>query len=166
MIRKAISIAFIGVMFIACSNKTPEQRANELLSTFPLNVGNVTKLDSVIGYQEAFAMRLKADSIHLAIDSFVSERVNTLTALREMGQTEKVDSLARATQSSAIAMAQEALGLRQDANSMEFNNEVDGKPKDFLGYRYISHNDSCEYEIYFDPAVNQILGYSRHNNKK
>lgn len=166
MIRKFIYLMFIGATLIGCTNETPEQKANKLLSDFPLEVGAVSKLDSIYGYQEAFDMILKADSIYLAIDNFVSERVNTLSALRKLGQENKVDSLARATQSTAVAMAQEALKLKNDANSIEFNNGIDGEPKNFLGYCYISRNDSCEYEIYFDTTVTRILGYSRHNNKK
>ena len=164
--KRLVYFMLVGAFLFGCSNRTPEQKANELLSNFHLKVGDVSKLDSIVGYKEAFEKRLKADSINLAIDSFVSELVKTLSALQIMGLEHKVDSLARSAKSSALAMAQEALRLNNDASSIEFNNGIDNKPKEFLGYRFVSRNDSCVYEIYFDTHVTQILGYSRQNKKK
>ena len=154
--RKLLISISIVILFFGCT-KNNVQRANDLLQKHSSEYGSVTKLDSVFGYQESFDNLQKAAKFKHDADSILQMKVSSLKEMKRKGMIDAMDRTARMTQKTILNMYNAAYEYDKEAISVDFEKKIKGIPKTFLGYKYISQNDSCTYVIYYDKDITKIL---------
>lgn len=158
--RNFLFLLCLAALITGCG-KTPQQKATLLLNNQSLPLGEITQLDSVIGYAECFDCKLKAIKISLNADSLLSQRMKSLTELESKGMNEEMRTLALRTKEEITNMYQSSLGYTQRAATIELKKEMQNTAQDFLGWKYISSNDSCTYTVYFNKDVSSIIGIAK-----
>lgn len=157
--RTLLMLCLIALI-TGCSNNDI-QKANSLLKSRSLNLGEVEHLDSIYDYQKSFDCIIKANAIKSDVDSLLKERISVLSEMKQKQMQHEMESKAIQTQKTLENMIKTAYEYEVQANSIKFRKSLNGERPIFLGYCYKSKNDSCTYVVYFDKEVSQILAIEK-----
>lgn len=154
--RKVLITFALMILFVGC-NKNDIEKADGLLQSYSPKFGSVTKLDSVYDYQSSFEYKIKAILLRNDADSLLKQRISTLSKMKEQDMLEEMNKTAQQTKETITQMIKTAYEYDSQANSISFQKQVENEKPIFLGYKYISNNDSCSYVVYFDKPLSKIL---------
>lgn len=154
--RKITFMLCLIALITGCSDNDI-QKANSLLKSRSLNLGEVERLDSVYDYQESFDCIIKANTIKSDVDSLLKERISVLSEMKQKQMQHEMERRAIQTKNTLENMIKTACEYKIQASSIKFRKSLDGERPIFLGYCYKSKNDSCTYVVYFNKEVSQIL---------
>lgn len=151
----------LAALITGC-NESPERKATMLLSKENFSHDSNLKLDSILSYQEVFSKNMEAISIENEAQEKVNKFVKYGNSLSENDRnTDSFKNSVSITKNEAVSLMNTAKVYKQDAAGIEFKNNLKGIKREFVGWKYISKNDSCSYIIYFDKEVSQILGVEK-----
>lgn len=79
---KTLLMLCLIALITGCSDNDI-QKANSLLKSRSLNLGEVERLDSIYDYQESFDCIIKANAIKSDVDSLLKERISVLSEMKQ-----------------------------------------------------------------------------------
>lgn len=159
-LMKTLLMLCLIALITGCSDNDI-QKANSLLKSRSLNLGEVERLDSIYDYQESFDCIIKANAIKSDVDSLLKERISVLSEMKQKQMQHEMERRAIQTKNTLENMIKTAYEYETQANSIKFRKSLDGERPIFLGYCYKSKNDSCTYVVYFNKEVSQILAIEK-----
>lgn len=148
-----VALCAASFMMTGCDNRTPVEKANELVSKSSVNLSHFETLDSVMGYKQAFSCRMAANNMQREID-----------AIEWKHRTEK-RLLNADERKRCLELSDEIYKLSIEAAKIEMKAGLEKKPKEFVGYASPMMADSLSndtiYTIYFDKDVTKIASVER-----
>ena len=158
--KRILATLCLIALITGCSDNDI-QKANSLLKSRSLNLGEVEHLDSIYDYQESFDCTIKANTIKSDVDSILKERISVLSEMKQKQMQHEMERRAIQTKNTLENMIKTAYEYEIQANSIKFRKSLDGERPIFLGYSYKSKNDSCTYVVYFNKEVSRILAIEK-----
>ena len=162
---KKIIFPAIALMMAACA-QSPVEKANALLSDYPIDFGMASKLDSVYDYPRALQFRTMADSVTLLAEHQLEALIDTLSYHKANGTLGEIQDYGEMMKNGIVAMHKKALSFQNEATFIVFDKSISQEQKEFVGYSFISTNDTCEYTVYLNPSITAIIGFERTSRKK
>lgn len=148
-----VTLSISALMMTGCDNRTPIEKANELVEKSGLKLAHFNQLDSVMGYQQAHSCRMAANNLHNSIETALWKSRTGKQKLGEAGRKE------------CLEMADEAQKLETQAAEIELKEGLRQTPKEFIGFASPMMADSVSndtiYTIYFDKDVTKILSIKK-----
>ena len=148
-----VALSISALMMTGCDNRTPVEKANELVEKSGLKLPRFNQLDSVIGYQQAYSCRMASNNLHNSIETALWK---SRTGKQQLGETGRKECL---------EMADEAQKLEMQAAKIELEEGLRRTPKEFIGYASPMMADSVSndtiYTVYFDKDVTKILSVKK-----
>lgn len=148
-----VALSISALMLTGCDNRTPVEKANDLVEKSGLKLAHFNQLDSVMGYQQAHSCRMAANNLYCSIETALWK---SRTGKQQLGETGRKECL---------EMADEAKKLEMQAARIELKEGLSQTPKEFIGYASPMMADSVSndtiYTIYFDKDVTKILSIKK-----
>ena len=148
-----VTLCAASFMMAGCDKKTPIEKANELVSKSGMKLSNFEKLDSVMGYQQAFSCRMSENNLQKAFYAILWKQRKEKRMLNADERKE------------CLELADLMYKISLEAAKIELKAALEKKPKEFVGYASPMMADSLSndtiYTIYFDKDVTKILSVER-----
>lgn len=154
--NKECIFLIMAVLLASCGTSTVD-RANNLAKGDNLDIGEITYLDSILDFPESYEYVIKAADLRFDADSILKARIEMLEEMKSNGMLEEMEKLAIQTKDRVTSLIKTAMEYDNMASLIRLKNEVKGSEKKFMGYRFISDNDSCKYTVYFNSDVSKIV---------
>lgn len=140
-------------MMTGCDDRTPAEKANELIAQSGMQFPKFEKLDSVMGYEQAFSCRMAANKLQRAIDAIEWKHRSEKRLLNDKERKE------------CLELSNEIYKLSVEAARIELEAGLKKEPKEFVGYSSPMMADSLSndtiYTIYFDKDVTKVASVER-----
>lgn len=148
-----VALCVASFMMTGCDNRTPVEKANELIVQSGMQFPKFEKLDSVMGYEQAFSCRMAANNLQRTIDAIEWKHRNEKRLLNDSERKE------------CLKLSNEIYKLSVEAARIELEARLGKKPKVFVGYASPMMADSLSndtiYTIYFDKNVTKVASVER-----
>ncbi len=148
----AIALSLSSVM-TSCDKRTPVEKANELVEKAGLKMPHFDKVDSVMGYQQAFSCRMASNNLYNSIETALWKSRMSKQPLSEADRKENVE------------LADQAYNLEKQAVEIEIRERLKQSPQELVGFESPTIADSVSndtiYTVYFDKDVTKILSIKK-----
>lgn len=159
--KKFLLLLCLVALITGCSS-SPINRANDLLNERTnLSFGKIEKLDSVLDYPDSFDYTIKSINVSEEADTLLKNKISMLTELQNSGNTDILQRSAERAREEVINLIKVAEQYSNKAALNTLKNKAKNSSKKFLGWKYVSKNDSCTYVVYFNNDVTKILGIGK-----
>ena len=159
--KRNLSMLCLVALITGCTS-SPINRANDLLNERTnLSFGKIEKLDSVLDYPDSFDYTIKSINVSEEADTLLKNKISMLTELQNSGNTDILQQSAERAREEVINLIKVAEQYSNKAALNTMKNKAKNSSKEFLGWKYVSKNDSCTYVVYYNNDVTKILGIGK-----
>lgn len=146
----ALSVSLTVLMAVSlsgCGSKQadPVERVNALIQAKGVNLPIIERMDSVMGYHDAFGCEMSAIMLEWHADSLLQVNIKNGTVSQNR---EKL-----------IDLGNSVLSLKKKAAQETMKNELSRTPKEFVGYETVladSTENGTSYRILLDEEMKRV----------
>lgn len=150
IVIRTAAVLWLTYMAAGCDNRTPFEKAQAIVQNSGKQLPPFSRVDSVMGYQQAHSCRMAANNLYSTIDAKLWASRQTHTAMSENERKECIDN------------ADLAYSLEKKAAKIALEEGLKGTSVELVGYATppVYANDTT-YVIYFDKDMTKIASIKK-----